>query len=80
VLGKNGIKVFDHIFPHKLTLTFLGDHYLTPCIFSSRLVVKDEKKRSGDVFWNMHIKKLNNLASVLNLNSKFIKSSSAGTY
>jgi hypothetical protein len=32
MLGKNGIKVFDHIFPHKLTLKFLGDHSLTPCI------------------------------------------------
>jgi hypothetical protein len=32
MLGKNGIKVFDHIFPQKLTLTFLGDHSLTPCI------------------------------------------------
>jgi hypothetical protein len=31
-LGKNGIKVFDHIFPHTLTLKFLGDHSLTPCI------------------------------------------------
>jgi hypothetical protein len=27
-----GIKVFDHIFPDKLTLKFLGDHSLTPCI------------------------------------------------
>jgi hypothetical protein len=26
------IKVFDHIFAHKLTLKFLGDHSLTPCI------------------------------------------------
>jgi hypothetical protein len=32
MLGKNGVKVFDHIFPHKLTLKFLGDHSLTPCI------------------------------------------------
>jgi hypothetical protein len=32
MLGKNGIKVFDHIFPHKLTLKFLGEHSLTPCI------------------------------------------------
>jgi hypothetical protein len=32
MLGKNGIKVFDHIFPHKLTLKFLGDHSRTPCI------------------------------------------------
>jgi hypothetical protein len=32
MLGKNGIKVFDHIFLQKLTLTFLGDHSLTPCI------------------------------------------------
>jgi hypothetical protein len=30
MLGKNGIKVFDHIFPHKL----LGDHSLTPCILA----------------------------------------------
>jgi hypothetical protein len=40
ILGKNGIKVFDHIFPHKLTLKFLGDHSLTPCIqneFENRL-------------------------------------------
>jgi hypothetical protein len=28
------IKVFDHIFPHKLTLKFLGDYFLTPCICS----------------------------------------------
>jgi hypothetical protein len=28
MLGKNGIKVFDHIF----TLKFLGDHFLPPCI------------------------------------------------
>jgi hypothetical protein len=34
MLGKNGIKVFDHIFPHKLTLKFLGDHSLTPCILT----------------------------------------------
>jgi hypothetical protein len=33
MLGKNGIKVFGPIFPEKLTLTFLGDHSLTPCIF-----------------------------------------------
>jgi hypothetical protein len=32
MLGKNSIKVFDHIFPQKLTLTFLADHSLTPCI------------------------------------------------
>jgi hypothetical protein len=32
MLGKNGIKVFDHIFLHKFTLKFLGDHSLTPCI------------------------------------------------
>jgi hypothetical protein len=32
-LSKNGIKVFDHIFPDKLTLKFLGDHSLTPCIY-----------------------------------------------
>jgi hypothetical protein len=32
MLGKNGIQVFDHFFPQKLTLTFLGDHSLTPCI------------------------------------------------
>jgi hypothetical protein len=32
MLGKNGIKVSDHIFPHKFTLKFLGDHSLTPCI------------------------------------------------
>jgi hypothetical protein len=32
MLGKNGVKVFDHIFLHKLTLKFLGDHSLTPCI------------------------------------------------
>jgi hypothetical protein len=32
ILGKNGIKVFDLIFPRKLTLKFLGDHSLTPCI------------------------------------------------
>jgi hypothetical protein len=32
MLGKNGINVFDHIFPQKLTLTFMGDHSLTPCI------------------------------------------------
>jgi hypothetical protein len=32
MLGKNGIKVFDHNFPHKLTLKFLGDHSLSPCI------------------------------------------------
>jgi hypothetical protein len=32
MLGKNGIKVLDHIFPHKFTLKFLGDHSLTPCI------------------------------------------------
>jgi hypothetical protein len=32
MLGKNGIKVFDHIFPQKLALTFLGDHSITPCI------------------------------------------------
>jgi hypothetical protein len=31
-LSKNGIKVFDHIFPDKLTLKFSGDHSLTPCI------------------------------------------------
>jgi hypothetical protein len=35
ILGKNGIKVFDHIFPHKLTLKFLGDHSLTPCILGA---------------------------------------------
>jgi hypothetical protein len=28
MLGKNGIKVFDHIFPQKLTLTFLGNRNL----------------------------------------------------
>jgi hypothetical protein len=32
MLGKNGIKIFDHIFPEKLTLTLLGDHSLTPSI------------------------------------------------
>jgi hypothetical protein len=32
MLGKNGIRVFGHIFPDKLTLKFLGDHSLTPCI------------------------------------------------
>jgi hypothetical protein len=31
-LSKNGIKMFDHIFPDKLTLKFLGDYSLTPCI------------------------------------------------
>jgi hypothetical protein len=31
-LSKNRIKVFAHIFPDKLTLKFLGDHSLTPCI------------------------------------------------
>jgi hypothetical protein len=38
MLGKNGIKVFDHIFPHKLTLKFLGDHSLTHCIYNSKNV------------------------------------------
>jgi hypothetical protein len=32
-LSKNGIKVFDHIFPDKLILKFSGDHSLTPCIY-----------------------------------------------
>jgi hypothetical protein len=32
MLEKNGIKVFDHIFSHKLTQIFLEDHSLTPCI------------------------------------------------
>jgi hypothetical protein len=39
MLGKNGIKVLDHIFPQKLTLTFLGDHSLTPCIRESALIL-----------------------------------------
>jgi hypothetical protein len=33
MLGKNGIKVSDHIFHHKFTLKFLRDHSLTPCMF-----------------------------------------------
>jgi hypothetical protein len=32
MLGKNGIKVFDHICPQELTLTLLGDHSLIPSI------------------------------------------------
>jgi hypothetical protein len=32
MLGKNCTKVFDHIFSHRLTLKFSGDHSLTPCI------------------------------------------------
>jgi hypothetical protein len=47
MLGKNGFKVFDHILPHKLTLKFLGDHSLTPCI----VVFNDI--RSVSVIFNM---------------------------
>jgi hypothetical protein len=35
-LSKSGIKVFDHIFSDKLTLKFLGDHSLTPCIIANK--------------------------------------------
>jgi hypothetical protein len=35
MLEKNAIKVFDHIFPQKVTLTFLEDHSLTPCIVNA---------------------------------------------
>jgi hypothetical protein len=46
MLGKNGIKLCDNIFPQKLTLTFLGDHSLTPCIFVPRYIQKRIARKS----------------------------------
>jgi hypothetical protein len=36
LLGKSGIKVFDHIFLHKVTPKFLRDHSLTLYIFKNK--------------------------------------------
>jgi hypothetical protein len=50
MLGKNCTKVFDHIFSHRLTLKFSGDHSLTPCISDSTIivVVPDTKSNFAD--------------------------------
>jgi hypothetical protein len=51
MLGKNGIKVFDHIFPHKLILKFLGDHSLTLYISFLNFLYNYGQKWSVSLGW-----------------------------
>jgi hypothetical protein len=51
MLGKKYTKVFDHIFSHRLTLKFSGDHSLTPCIKQSRVSYAIYNSRTaGQIF------------------------------